>query len=409
MANPLLEPVAAAISTALPLLKKNNGEFEGVTAIFYDANNSTKTVVRAFDNNEEQTLFEPVKILSTNKTISSKYSDEFIRKTVIDHYHDLLLKKEEYHHAERLLALFETEAKEYTIISEIENIEVIDEGEYEFLDCTIKKLCEEDVKETGKFLLPKKESMMGKNIIVTKVKAGDSEKASEFAIKNFRTSLSLLRVYFIFLETDLKGCLLTGRRDLIIIEESKQIFRASMVGTKNYNKIHLNKALYDQLAQEGIIFLQKRSSIRNVIETSLYWYGAGLREENPAARILNFITVLEAILKKPQENTEITRTISERGALLLHSHPMGREVVRKHLRDIYRTRSKIVHNGKLDVDKDHANYSAGYAQAIIKELIRRSPAFNGNFNDLIDYLDTLKMRGTFSVEEYLKEKKQKGV
>jgi hypothetical protein len=93
MANPLLEPVAAAISTALPLLKKNNGEFEGVTAIFYDANNSTKTVVRAFDNNEEQTLFEPVKILSTNKTISSKYSDEFIRKTVIDHYHDLLLKK----------------------------------------------------------------------------------------------------------------------------------------------------------------------------------------------------------------------------------------------------------------------------------------------------------------------------
>jgi len=117
----------------------------------------------------------------------------------------------------------------------------------------------------------------------------------------------------------------------------------------------------------------------------------GLDEKYPSARLLNFVTVLESTLKKDGENTELKRAVSERGAILLHEKFEDRKEVFKQLREIYDTRSKVVHTGVLIDDKNLASLAGGYARTVLIKLIKQSKDLNGNFDDFIINLDDIKL------------------
>ncbi len=111
---------------------------------------------------------------------------------------------------------------------------------------------------------------------------------------------------------------------------------------------NLGKVIPDeQLINAGIDELRKKSDISKVVKECLYWYGLGLDEKYPSARLLNFVTVLESTLKKEGENGELKRAVSERGAILLYEKFEDRKKAFKELKEIYDIRSQVVHTGKL--------------------------------------------------------------
>lgn len=116
----------------------------------------------------------------------------------------------------------------------------------------------------------------------------------------------------------------------------------------------------------------------------------GLDEKYPLARLLNFVTVLESTLKKKSENTELKISVSERGDILLYKEFEERKKAFKQLKEIYDTRSQIVHTGVLIDDKDLASIAGGYARAVLIELIKQSKDLNGNFDGFIMNIDYIK-------------------
>jgi hypothetical protein len=118
--------------------------------------------------------------------------------------------------------------------------------------------------------------------------------------------------------------------------------------------------------------------------------GLGLDEKYPLARLLNFVTVLESTLKKKSENTELKISVSERGDILLYKEFEERKKAFKQLKEIYDTRSQIVHTGVLIDDKDLASIAGGYARAVLIELIKQSKDLNGNFDGFIMNIDYIK-------------------
>lgn len=383
------------ITELLAILKKNNNVNNAEESLF--CSQSGDTFVKIMTDSENEKFNAPVKLLLDQKEISEKFSEEYIHKQLVDYYHKLLSdesKIEEYV-KELVNLLFSNGLKDYFVFSEIENIRILEDSGYEFADSTIKLLKEADL-PFKKDDFPLLGDILNKSSIFTRVKAGESEKAKEIALHNFMVSFNLIRLYVPNFKPVLKGCLLSGDQKLIVYDETGKSMSTNLskVGDLLLNHAYLNKEFYNQLVNAGIDELRKRSSISKVVKECLYWYGLGLDEKYPSARLLNFVTVLESALKKKNETTELRRTVSERGAILLYEEFEERKTVFKQLREIYDTRSQVVHTGVLIDDKDLASIAGGYARAVLMELINKSKDLNGNFDEFITTIDDIKLGKT---------------
>ncbi|CAD6494848.1 MAG: hypothetical protein EMLJLAPB_00978 [Candidatus Argoarchaeum ethanivorans] len=385
------------ITELLPILKKNNNvENVGYYLFCSQAGNTT---VKIMTIPEEEKFDAPAKLLLSQKEISKNFSEEFIHKKLVDYYHKLLSdesKIDEYV-KELVNLLISNSLKDYFVASEVENIQILGDHRYDFVDSTIKLLKEEDLpfkKEEFKPLSSDR-TILNKPSIFTKVKAGESEKAKEIAVHNFMISFNLIRLYAPQFKPFLKGCLLLGSQELMVYDEINRCMTTSLstVGDLPLNHAYLSKEFYNQLIDAGINGLKEICSISKVVRECLYWWGLGLDEKHPSAKLLNFVMVLESILKRKGERTELRKAVSERGAILLSNQFEERKVVVKQLKEIYDMRSKVVHTGVLIGDKDIASLSGGYAKAVLRNLIEMSKDFNGNFDEFITYLDDMKLRG----------------
>jgi hypothetical protein len=165
------------------------------------------------------------------------------------------------------------------------------------------------------------------------------------------------------------------------------------------NQASLDNKLYRQLLDAGIGELKKSNDISRVVKIStvvkdcLYWFGLGLEEEYPSAKLLDFVMVLESLLKKKDENTELNRAISERGAILLYDGFEERKKAAEDLKKIYKKRSEVIHTGTSIEEKDVVSLSSAYARAALQKVIKMSKDFGGDFEKFIDYLDDMKLKG----------------
>jgi hypothetical protein len=119
----------------------------------------------------------------------------------------------------------------------------------------------------------------------------------------------------------------------------------------------------------------------------------GLEEEYPSAKLLDFVVVLESLLKKKDENTELNRAISERCAILLYDGFEERKKAAEDLKKIYKKRSEVIHTGTSIEEKDVVSLSSAYARAALQKVIKMSKDFGGDFEKFIDYLDDMKLKG----------------
>jgi len=387
------------INEALPIIKSNNQRKDFMEALFYSVlDKPVATHIAAFTYSEFEIIEAPVKYLFKLKEVSEKYSYSYIKSQIISLYHQLLTDKITLKEClNKILTNLDNSPEDFFIISEIENIRIIDDLEYEIVDSVIKILKEEDLpfkKDQFKTFL-KDMDIGNKPCIWSRVKAGDMEKAKELAFHNFLVSFNLLRLYAPVFKPLLKGHLLTGKHEFIVFNKTKNIVSSniSTLGTLRLNHAYLNKDFYDNIKIAGIEQLKFDSLMSKVTKESLYWFGLGLEEKYPAASLVNFVTVLEAILKKKDEKEEIQRAIAERGSILLYNKFEQRKEAVKQLKLIYDARSKIVHTGALNGDKDLSNLAGNYAKAILIKFISKIKYFDGDFKKFIDNLDDTKLKG----------------
>ncbi|CAG0998837.1 hypothetical protein METP3_03153 [Methanosarcinales archaeon] len=382
----------STIIELLVILKKNNNTDSTGESLF--RSQSGDTIVKIMTSSEYEKFIAPEKLLLDQKELSKKFSEKYIHEMLLGYYHKLLSdesKMEEYV-TELVNFVYSNGLKDYFVVSEIENIKILEDNRYEFADSTIKLLKEADLpfKKDDSQLL---DDIFSKPSIFTRVKAVESEKAIEFALHNFMISFNLLRLYAPGFKPALKGCLLSGNQKLIVYDETDKSpsINISKVGDMRFNHANLNNKIYNHFKNSGIDELKKESTISKVVKECLYWYGLGLDEKYPSARLLNFVTVLESALKKGSENTELQRAVSERGAILLYKTFEERKKAFKELQEIYKTRSHVVHTGKLIEDKGLASLAGGYARAVLIKLIKQSKDLNGNFEDFIVNIDEVKL------------------
>lgn len=387
----LKEQLISKISELLVILKVNNNSDHAKPSLFYSP--TKKTVVKILTYPEYEKFNAPIKLLIDQTELSKKFSEQFIHDKLLDYYHKLLSDESKMEESinELVNFLYSNGLNDYFVVSEIENIRILEDNAYEFANSTIKLLKEADL--PFKDESPLSNDIFNKPSIFTRVKAGESEKANEIALHNFMISLNLLRLYIPEFKPALKGCLLSGHQELIVYGETdKSLSRDSYkVGDLQLNHAFLNKNIYDQLINNGIGELKKESTISKVVKECLYWYGLGLDEKYPSARLLNFVTVLESALKRNGENTELKRAVSERGAILLCEKFEARKEAFKQLGAIYNTRSKVVHTGVLIDNKNIASIASGYARDVLIELIKQSKDLNGNFEVFITNIDEIKL------------------
>lgn len=385
------------IEKYLPILKTNNHYNNINEGLFLSVDTITGSVVKVLTQEEWDLFYAPIGFMLSQKGISKKYSEGFVRSKFVELCHKILEDEANLNMYIENLAndLLNTLVKTFLFISEIENIRILDDQEYELIDSTIKIMKQEDLLDKGENFIKLSKELVNKRTISTRVQAGDYDKAVELATYNFMISFNLLKLYAPSFKPALKGCLVTGKRGLIAYDETDKVpcASASLVGDPLLNQAYLNNQLYKQLIDAGISELRKTNNISKVVKDCLYWFGLGLDEEYPSAKLLDFVMVLESALKRKDEKTELRKAVSERGAILLYDKFKERKEAVKQLKDIYDVRSKVVHTGTLVGDKDVVSLSDAYARAVLIKLIKMSKRFNGNFDGFITYLDDMKLKG----------------
>ena len=386
------------IENYLPYLKANN-YFDNINGVLFLSINEIGSVVNVLTQKEWKLFYAPIEFMLSQKDISKNYSEEFIQDKFVELYHKILEDESKLDiYIENLVNLFLKPVQTFFIISELENIRILDDQEYEIIDSTIKIMKQEDLSDKGKSFITLGEKMVGKDIIFTKVQAGygDFEKAEELATYNFIISLSLLRLYFPSFKPTLGGYPTQRARFFVGYNEINGETTVSTHSTKDTllnNNASLDNKLYNLLLDAGIGELKNPNTISKVVKDCLYWFGLGLEEEYPSAKLLDFVMVLESLLKRKEENTELNRAISERGAILMYDGFEERKKAAKELKDIYNARSKVIHTGTSIEDKDIVSLSSAYARAALQKIIKMSKDFGGDFEKFIDYLDDMKLKG----------------
>ncbi len=312
-----LKPI---IEDYLPALKANN-DTNIKDGLFSSENRQSNTVINVMTDSEMELFNAPIKFILSLKEISERFSEEFIKNKVVELYHRILVdeSKIDSYLNELMISVIQN-TDDYFIASEIENIRIEDDCIYDLIDSTMKVMKEEDLPFNKRdFHLSADESLIGKHVIFTIVKAGDTEKAKEYALHNFVISFNLLRLYAPNFKPTLKGCLLSGNQELMSYNKTDNSLSSihSKEGDLLLNHAYLNKELYALLVKEGIGELKDTTSMSEVVKECLYWFGLGLDEKHTSSKLVSFVTILEAALKNEDETTELTKTISERGALLL--------------------------------------------------------------------------------------------
>jgi len=219
-------------------------------------------------------------------------------------------------------------------------------------------------------------------------------KARILAVNNFTISFNLLRLYATNFKPAIKGTLVSGSQNISEHNISKKLSGESLarIGDLLLNHAYLNNDLYTYLEKHGINNLSNNNSISKIIKESLHWFGIGLDEEMPSAKLFNFVTVLESVLKKDDEKTELKMRISDRCALFLGNDFDSRIKIVNDISNIYKVRSKVVHKGAIIGDQNIAELAGSYARSILIKLIKENERLNGDFSVFINELDNMKFK-----------------
>lgn len=163
---------------------------------------------------------------------------------------------------------------------------------------------------------------------------------------------------------------------------------------------------------ESIFAAEKQTDFEKRLLTTIYWYGEAINTEmyfdskedlesksdfkhlqyfNLNQKFLKLMIALESILLF-DENEPITNNVAERTAFLLSSKFEERKKIKRIIKELYSTRSSIVHHGKSSLslmDLDQLSWIVQNTIFNLIKLIKKIPL--NEKRDLQEYLEKLKL------------------
>jgi hypothetical protein len=388
-----IEKLKQKIDSSYQIAKKNEHIKSPTGVKSYNA--ISKTCIRLVNSEERKEYNGTIDFILSYSHVKEGFSRNHIEKQINTILHKLLSNESDLSTLTDSFysSLIKEPNDEWLVVSEIENIVLQNSTAFQFIDSIIKYNTDQN------FPIDKEKhtSLVGfdffqKPCIYTTVKAGDENKANTLAIRNFELSFALLRLYAPHSRPVLKGSFPLGNRDLLTYNTTKMTGSgSSSIACVAPSRFELNDDTYSRFKEEGIESLSNSAfGITEVVKNSLYWYKNGLNEELPSARLLDFVTILEATLKKETETDELKMRIADRCALLLGDNCKERKAIVKDISKIYTKRHKVVHKGTIIDDDNLVDMASLYARAVLIKLIKVNSEYNGKFGNFIDAIDNKK-------------------
>lgn len=116
-------------------------------------------------------------------------------------------------------------------------------------------------------------------------------------------------------------------------------------------------ALSDQAVKDRIalIFEPPSKSLAQRFSQGLGWLAKGRQAKDRSDRFLFFFTALEALLSSDDKSAPVVQTIARHAAVLWTNEIPERIKISKNIRNLYATRSALVHAGRRSVTYEGAN------------------------------------------------------
>ena len=162
----------------------------------------------------------------------------------------------------------------------------------------------------------------------------------------------------------------------------------ALISLKDMERSGVENPVFCRISK--ILSADKPNEIEERILASIQWAGRAAVElqERREEAFLHYAIALESIVLGGKHNVELTYQLSMRTALLAGDTPEERVEIKKEIRDLYDTRSRIVHSGLYEVtDADVRNIKHRAVTCILR-ILTKEPFISMTKEDQInDWFD----------------------
>lgn len=244
-------------------------------------------------------------------------------------------------------------------------------------------------------LLYKKFHSIGAPVAMVEVQAVEAEAARIAAIKKLSQTIDVLN-FFTDLRPNMGYMFLPGaaedtRARYIIFgpQPAQSSFGSSVVGPFapfNFATL-LEVEAKDNLGYNKVksLFAKKRNKLEEILLSAIQWCGrATIAKSNEMAFLFYFIS-LEALMIPEGNVVQLTQTLKLRVAHLLGDTLEGRQIIYKKVNDLYKIRSRIVHDGRFEVTDSDLYTIRIYSKGCILTLLKDEKFSGMTVDDLVNW------------------------
>ena len=130
---------------------------------------------------------------------------------------------------------------------------------------------------------------------------------------------------------------------------------------------------------------KKKNTVEQRLISAMSWSGQAFVEKNKELAFLFSAISLEALILFEKNRNELAERLSVRVAQLLGKDLNARKNIKKIIKDLYGTRSDIVHDGKYQVTNTELSFMIHFAQNCILRILRDDPFKTMNEKELLDW------------------------
>ena len=132
---------------------------------------------------------------------------------------------------------------------------------------------------------------------------------------------------------------------------------------------------------------KNKNRLEQRLISAMNWSGQAFVEENKELAFLFSAISLEALILFENNRNELAERLSTRVAQLLGKNLNARKNIKKKVKELYETRSDIVHDGKYQVTNAELSLMINFAQNCILRILRDDPFKTMNEKELLDWFD----------------------
>lgn len=138
---------------------------------------------------------------------------------------------------------------------------------------------------------------------------------------------------------------------------------------------------------KSLLEKKNKNCLEQRIISAMSWEGQAVVEENMELAFLFSAISLEALVLLEKNRDDLAERLSTRVAHLLGKDLNARKYIKKKVKDLYGTRSDIVHDGKYQVTNAELGLMINFAQNCILRIFRDDPFKTMSEKELLDWFD----------------------